>query len=94
MFGVRGAHAGTEYRPQCTNTPNFASSNHAVGFYPRHRTIGIDAPVRPDSRYGVSKAFGEALAQQVQSMGLVSHLSLSDEREFVVAVAILERSGR
>ncbi|HEX5959142.1 MAG TPA: NAD(P)-dependent oxidoreductase [Hyphomicrobiaceae bacterium] len=39
----------------------FASSNHAVGFYPRHRRIGTDAPVRPDSRYGVSKAFGEAL---------------------------------
>jgi uronate dehydrogenase len=40
----------------------FASSNHAVGFYPRRRRIGIEAPVRPDSRYGVSKAFGEALA--------------------------------
>src|SRR6516225_1862688 len=40
----------------------FASSNHAVGFYPRQRKIGIDEPVRPDSRYGVSKAFGEALA--------------------------------
>ncbi len=40
----------------------FASSNHAVGFYPRNRRIGIDAPVRPDSRYGASKAFGEALA--------------------------------
>jgi len=39
----------------------FASSNHAVGFYPRHRRIGIEAPVRPDSFYGVSKAFGEAL---------------------------------
>jgi uronate dehydrogenase len=39
----------------------FASSNHAVGFYPRSRRIGVDAPVRPDSRYGVSKAFGEAL---------------------------------
>ena len=39
----------------------FASSNHA-GFYPRQRRIGIEAPVRPDSRYGVSKAFGEALA--------------------------------
>jgi uronate dehydrogenase len=39
----------------------FATSNHAVGFYPRQRKIGIDAPVRPDSRYGVSKAFGEAL---------------------------------
>ena len=39
----------------------FASSNHAVGFYPRRRKIGTDVPVRPDSRYGVSKAFGEAL---------------------------------
>jgi uronate dehydrogenase len=39
----------------------FASSNHVVGFYPRRRRIGGDAAVRPDSRYGVSKAFGEAL---------------------------------
>ncbi len=39
----------------------FASSNHAVGFYPRRRRIGIGYPVRPDSRYGVSKAFGEAI---------------------------------
>ncbi len=39
----------------------FASSNHAVGFYRRNRRIGVDVPVRPDSRYGVSKAFGEAL---------------------------------
>ncbi len=39
----------------------FASSNHAMGFYRRDHTIGVDVPVRPDSRYGVSKAFGEAL---------------------------------
>ncbi len=39
----------------------FASSNHAVGFYPRSQRIGVDVTVRPDSRYGVSKAFGEAL---------------------------------
>jgi len=39
----------------------FASSNHAVGFYPRKRKIGTNVTVRPDSRYGVSKAFGEAL---------------------------------
>ena len=39
----------------------FASSNHAVGFYPRHHRIGTDVTTRPDSRYGVSKAFGEAL---------------------------------
>jgi uronate dehydrogenase len=39
----------------------FASSNHAVGFYPRREKIGVDVTVRPDSFYGVSKAFGEAL---------------------------------
>ena len=32
-----------------------------MGFYPRSRRIGVDVTVRPDSRYGVSKAFGEAL---------------------------------
>jgi uronate dehydrogenase len=39
----------------------FASSNHAVGFYPRVKRIGTDLTVRPDTRYGLSKAFGEAL---------------------------------
>jgi uronate dehydrogenase len=39
----------------------FASSNHAIGFYPRSQRIGVAVTVRPDSRYGVSKAFGEAL---------------------------------
>src|SRR2546430_892887 len=39
-----------------------ATSNHAVGFYKRAQTIDDRVVVRPDSRYGVSKAFGEALA--------------------------------
>lgn len=39
----------------------FASSTHAVGFYPRAQIISDDVTVRPDSRYGLSKAFGEAL---------------------------------
>lgn len=39
----------------------FASSNHATGFYPAGQRIGPEAPVRPDTYYGVSKAFGEAL---------------------------------
>ncbi len=39
----------------------FASSNHAVGFYPRSTTIPTNVNARPDSRYGVSKAFGEGL---------------------------------
>ena len=38
-----------------------ATSNHAVGFYPRSQTIDHQVTV-PDSRYGVSKAFSEALA--------------------------------
>jgi uronate dehydrogenase len=40
----------------------FASSNHAVGFYRRTRRIGTHVLPRPDTRYGVSKAFGESLA--------------------------------
>jgi uronate dehydrogenase len=39
----------------------FASSNHVVGFYPRARKIGANVTARPDSRYGVSKVFGEAM---------------------------------
>lgn len=40
----------------------FASSNHAIGLYRRAQTIGHTEPPRPDSRYGLSKAFGEDLA--------------------------------
>jgi len=40
----------------------FASSNHAIGFYRQSETIDADVPTRPDSLYGVSKVFGEALA--------------------------------
>ncbi|MFD9214750.1 NAD-dependent epimerase/dehydratase family protein [Streptomyces sp. NPDC087659] len=45
----------------------FASSNHAVGFTPRPREgdplIPVDTPRRPDTYYGLSKGFGEDLAQ-------------------------------
>ena len=40
----------------------FPTSNHAVGFYRRDRTIDHHVYPKPDSRYGVSKVFGEALA--------------------------------
>jgi len=39
----------------------FASSNHVVGFYPRDQRIGVEVTALPDTRYGVSKAFGESL---------------------------------
>ncbi|WP_163648475.1 NAD(P)-dependent oxidoreductase [Modicisalibacter sp. 'Wilcox'] len=48
-------HAG---RPRIV----FASSNHAIGFYPRTQTLDTEVPHRPDSLYGVSKCFGEDLA--------------------------------
>jgi uronate dehydrogenase len=39
-----------------------ATSNHAVGFYRIDRTIDHTVYPKPDSRYGVSKVFNEALA--------------------------------
>ncbi len=41
----------------------FASSNHAIGFQRRERFLDNTVAVRPDSRYGVSKVFGEALGR-------------------------------
>lgn len=41
----------------------FATTNHVIGFYRRAQRIDHTAPVRPDSRYGASKAFGEALGR-------------------------------
>jgi uronate dehydrogenase len=40
----------------------FGSSNHATGFYPRDTHIGTDAPMRPDSIYGLTKCWGELTA--------------------------------
>jgi len=37
----------------------FASSHHVVGYYPRSRRIGTEVLLRPDSRYGLTKGFGE-----------------------------------
>jgi uronate dehydrogenase len=41
----------------------FASSNHVTGFYGQGETITPQMPMRPDGYYGLSKAFGENLAQ-------------------------------
>ncbi len=41
----------------------FASSNHVTGFYRQDEVITTRDPVRPDGFYGLSKAFGENLAQ-------------------------------
>jgi uronate dehydrogenase len=41
----------------------YASSNHATGFTPRARDLPADAAPRPDTLYGVSKVFGEAVGR-------------------------------
>jgi uronate dehydrogenase len=41
----------------------FASSNHVTGFRRQDETVSPREPVRPDGYYGLSKAFGENLAQ-------------------------------
>lgn len=42
----------------------YASSYHVAGFYPTAQApLPVDMPYRPDTLYGVSKAFGENLAR-------------------------------
>ena len=41
----------------------FASSDHVTGFYSQGQTVHSQVPMRPNSYSGVSKAFGESLAQ-------------------------------
>ena len=41
----------------------FPSSNHAIGFHTRETRLDANAPLRPDSLYGASKCFGEAIAR-------------------------------
>jgi len=41
----------------------FASSNHAFGMYGVDEKLKLDAPVRPDGFYGLSKVWGEAMAR-------------------------------
>lgn len=41
----------------------FASSNHVIGYYRAEREVDTIMPPRPDSRYGASKVFGEALGR-------------------------------
>src|SRR3712207_7530959 len=40
-----------------------SSSNHVFGMYSVKDKLTLDAPFRPDGFYGLSKAWGEALAR-------------------------------
>ena len=61
---IRGTYNVFEAARRCgVGRVVFASSNHVTGMYPRSQRIGPDAPLRPDTYYGVSKAFGESLGR-------------------------------
>ena len=54
----------------------FASSNHVTGFYRQDQVVSPKDPVRPDGFYGVSKAFGENLAQMYWDRHGIESVSL------------------
>lgn len=54
----------------------FASSNHVTGFYRQDQVVSPKDPVRPDGFYGLSKAFGENLAQMYWDRHGVETVSL------------------
>jgi uronate dehydrogenase len=41
----------------------FASSNHSIGFHERAERLDNDSQFRPDSYYGLSKAYGELIGR-------------------------------
>lgn len=60
IIGLRNVYEAA--RLTGANKIVFASSNHATGFYEQEGVYTTpEMPVRPDSYYGVSKVFGEAL---------------------------------
>jgi len=50
-------------RVQGTKRIVFASSNHVTGFYRQDEVVNTKMPPKPDGFYGLSKAFGEDLAE-------------------------------
>jgi uronate dehydrogenase len=61
LFGVYHLYEGA--RVHGCRRVVFASSNHVTGFYTQGETLTPQALPRPDGYYGLSKAFGENLAQ-------------------------------
>jgi uronate dehydrogenase len=61
LFGAYHVYEGA--RVHGVRRVVFASSNHVTGFNTQGETLTPKAPPRPDGYYGLSKAFGENLAQ-------------------------------
>jgi uronate dehydrogenase len=62
----------------------FASSNHVTGFYRQDQVVSPRDPIRPDGFYGLSKAFGEGLAQLYWDRHRIETVSLRIGSSFPV----------
>ncbi len=62
----------------------FASSNHVTGFYRQDEVITPKTPPKPDGFYGLSKAFGEDLAQLYWDRWGIETVSLRIGSSFTV----------
>ena len=69
----------------------YASSNHITGYYRRDRKLSGTEPPRPDSLYGVGKAFGEALGRLYADKYNISviNLRIGTCREYPVNLRML-----
>jgi len=79
----------------------FTSSNHAVGFHKRENLLDDSVVPRPDTRYGVSKVFGEALGRLYADKHGLSvacpahrHVSRSRCAAGITSVAVMGQSPR
>lgn len=60
---LRGVHAIYEAARQERARVVFASSNHSIGFHERATVLDAECAFRPDSFYGLSKAYGELMGR-------------------------------
>src|SRR3954467_827292 len=74
LRGLHGVYEGA--RRHGVRRIVFASSNHAFGMHPVTEKLSIDAPFRPDGFYGLSKVWGEAMAQMYWDKHGIEGISL------------------
>ena len=60
---ITGLHSIYEAARQARARVVFASSNHAIGFHERTTILDQECAFRPDSFYGLSKAYGELMGR-------------------------------
>jgi uronate dehydrogenase len=73
---IRGTYHVFEMARRAKARVIFASSNHTIGFHERGLMLPEDCDLRPDTFYGLSKAYGELLARLYWDKHGVESLSI------------------